>query len=428
MKHTLKPLAGIILALGLAGVIVALHSRSHPALNGIGSPVFAPRPAPDLAIVQADPFVQKIAAADTDFGFRLLALLAPAKPRENVFFSPFSISQALDLTLNGAGGQTQQGIASTLGLKGLPLDKVNQANGLLLPSLENPDPQVQLSVANALWIQQGKSFNPKFQARCRQFYDADTTALNFGSANAAPTINGWVSQNTQGKISQIVSPSDLANANAVLTNAVYFHGKWATPFDKASTRNGLFTHADGSQKTMPLMSHEGRYSYLQTDTFQAVRLPYGKGRLAMYIFLPKSHSGLEAFLKTTTAAQCEKWLPQMHTTELDLRLPRFHADYSETLNDSLSHMGMAPAFDPTADFSPMGLRNSYISEVVHKATLDVDEEGTIATAVTAGMMPASIPTPAPPPIQMRVDHPFFCAIRDDATGTILFLGAIRDPQ
>ena len=186
--------------------------------------MFAPRLAPSLAIVKADPNIRQIAKADTDFGFRLLALLAPAKPRENVFFSPFSISQALDLTLNGAGGQTQQGIATTRGLSGLPLAKVNEANGLLLPSLENPDPQVKISIANALWIQQGGAFKPDFQARCRQLYDAGTTALNFSSSEAAPEINGWVSKNTQGKIKEIVSPLDLANATAVLTDAVYFRG------------------------------------------------------------------------------------------------------------------------------------------------------------------------------------------------------------
>ena len=195
MKQHIRPLAGIFLVAILTGCgLLAVQSRPKlvPSVNA-ASPV---RPAPRLAVVQADPGVRQIAKANADFGFRLLARLAPAKPHGNVFFSPFSISQALALTLNGAGGQTRQDIAATLGLGAMPNAAVNQANGLLLPSLENPDPQVKLSVANALWIRQGLAFNPEFQARCQQFYHADTTALNFSSADAAPTINAWVSRNT----------------------------------------------------------------------------------------------------------------------------------------------------------------------------------------------------------------------------------------
>ena len=164
MKQYLKPLFCVVLAAGVAGIVLAsLKNHSQPLPASLLNAVTRPRTAPSLAVVKADPFVRKIAAANTDFGFRLLAQLAPAKPRGNVFFSPFSISQALDLTLNGAGGQTQQGTATTLGLSDLPLKNVNQANSLLLSSLENPDPLVKLAVANALWIQQGLAFNPEFQ-------------------------------------------------------------------------------------------------------------------------------------------------------------------------------------------------------------------------------------------------------------------------
>ena len=174
-----------------------------------------------------------------------------------------------------------------------------------------------------------------------------------------------------------------------------------------------------------MSSDEMRCSYLQTGTFQAVRLPYGKGRVAMYIFLPKSHSGLKSFLKTATAAQWAKWMAQMRPSEVNLSLPRFHADYSETLNNPLSQMGMAFSFGGDADFSPMDLPGSYISAGLHKATLDMDEEGTVATAATAVILQESAVLA---PAEMHMDHAFFCAIRDDATGTILFLGAIRDPQ
>lgn len=415
MKHRIRPFVPIILGLALAGLGLAAGHISHR------------KAAPDPAVVAANPGVRQAAQAETGFGFRLLARLAPAQPRQNIFFSPFSISQALALTLNGAGGATRGGIAQTLGIGTLPTGAFNAANGLLRPSLENPDPQVELTVANALWIQQGRTFAPKFQAQCQQFYDADTTALNLGSPSAAPTINHWVSQNTRGKITTIVSPLDLINAQAVLTDAVYFHGKWAVPFEKASTQPKPFTRADGSRKSVPMMSGENEWSYGQTPSFQAVRLPYGKGRIALYVFLPRKPSGLDAFLQTATAANWNGWLARMQPTEVHLLLPRFHADDALTLNDPLSRLGMASAFGPQADFAPMGLPDCYISKVLHKATLDVDEEGTVATAATAVIMTESARRPPPSPIQMRVDHPFFCAIRDDATGTLLFLGGIREP-
>ena len=198
MTRLSRPAAWLILGISLAtlALLAALHRSS----------------APPLAVVKADPDVRRVVSADTDFGFRLLARLAPDKSHANVFFSPFSVSQALALTWNGAGGATRTGIGATLGLGGLLPASVNAANGLLLPSLSDPDPQVKLSVANALWIRQGRTFNPAFQEACRQFYGADATTLDFGSPGAADTINAWVKGHTRGKIEQIVSPSDLAGA------------------------------------------------------------------------------------------------------------------------------------------------------------------------------------------------------------------------
>ena len=420
MPRLPRPAAWLALGVVLVTLVLVALRRLPDAL-----PALAARPhAQPLAVVKADPNVRRVAQADTDFGFRLLARLAPDHSHANVFFSPFSLSQALAMTWNGAGGATQRDMGTTLGLAGLPPTKVNAANGLLLPSLENPDPQVELTVANALWIGGGGAFNPDFQRTCQQFYGADTTALDFGSPSAADTINGWVKDHTQGKIDQIVSPADLASATAVLTDAVYFHGQWGKAFEKTETHDAPFTLADGSQQIVPLMSQEDEFSYLETPTFQAVRLPYGQGRLAMYVFLPKSKTGLDALLQTATASQWDRWLTKMHVTYLSLSLPRFHADDQWTLNKPLSQMGMASAFGSGADFSPMGLPGDYIQAVIHKATLDVDEEGTTATAATAVVMTESIRVSK----EMRVDHPFLCAIRDDATGTVLFLGAIRDPQ
>lgn len=379
---------------------------------------------PSPAIVAADPGVRRL--ADTDFGFRLLHQLAAGQPTGNVFFSPFSVSEALLLMLNGAAGQTRQDMAHTLGLGAITQGQVNAANALLLPSLANPDPKVEVSVANALWANQGVAFSPAFQERSRRFYNAQATTLDFGSPAAAQTINDWVGSNTQGKITQIVSPRDISSAAVVLTNAVYFHGKWQTPFDKAGTESGLFNLTPGGTKSVPLMSQDGSYSYLETRQFQAVSLPYGAGRMSLYVFLPKKGISLNTFVRMVNGSTADKWIGAMKPTEMTIILPRFRANYEVTLNAPLSVMGMSSAFGPGVDFSPMGLKGSFISAVIHRATLEVDEEGTVAAAVTSGIMTVGVrPSPM---VVMRVDHPFFLAIRDNVTGTILFEGVIRDPQ
>lgn len=385
------------------------------------------RPAPpDPAVVSANPNVQKVSAAGAGFGFRLLRRLTADQPSGNIFFSPFSISEALMLTMNGAGGRTKQDMAQTLGLGALPPAQLNAANALLLPSLENPDPKVEISVANALWANQGIVFAPQFQADAKQFYRAETTALDFGAPAGAQTINDWVSTNTQGKITQIVSQADIAHASAVLTNAVYFHGLWQSPFDKAGTADGLF-HLTGSRtKPVPLMSQENSFAYLQTPQFQAVSLPYGAGRLSMMVFLTTSGTRLDTFASGLSSQRMNGWIAAMKPTRMTLFLPRFKADYSVTLNTSLSALGMGSAFGPGADFGPMGLKGVQISAVVHKAVLDVDEQGTTAAAATGVTMTASIEFPPPP--TMRVDRPFFCMIRDSITGAVLFEGVIRAPQ
>ncbi len=381
-------------------------------------------PPPDPAVVAANPGVKRLAAGTNAFGFHLLHQLTAKQPG-NVFFSPFSISQALLLTLNGAGGQTQKDLARTLGLTALSQDQINAANALLLPFIANPDPKVEVSVANALWANHGVVFNPAFQERTRRFYNAQATTLDFGSPAASAAINGWVSQNTQGKITQIVSQTDLAQSEAVLTNAVYFHGTWQSPFDKNETTEGPFFLASRRTKTVPLMSQTKTFPYLNTPKFQVVSLPYGKGRISLVIFLPKPGTSLSAAVSGLNGSSVNQVIGAMKPAKLSIILPRFRADYTVNLNAPLSALGMGSAFSPGADFSPMGLRGAQINAVIHKAVLEVDEEGTIAAASTSVMIQCKYFVPK---TVVRVDHPFFCAIRDQVTGDILFEGVIQDPQ
>lgn len=399
-------------------------------------PLAAPSP-----ITASNPDVQAVSRAGSDFGFRLLHLLATdgTKPLDaNVFFSPFSVSQALTLVLNGAGGQTQTDMAKALGLEALTQDSINAANVELLPALTS-DSKVQIDVANALWANTGWTFLPAFEADAKKFYHAQVTTLDLHSPRAAATINGWVSKNTRGRIPTIVTEEDLKYSTNLLTNAVYFHGQWQVPFEPANTSIEPFYLARGGTELVPLMEQGGEIAYLDAPQFQAAILPYGTGRTSMAVFLPKPGVSVETLALSMTGGTAVYWLGAMQPTEIQLYLPRFRANTREMLKEPLMTLGMGLAFDDHADFDRMCLRRTKqgevlhvkLDEVLHVATLDVDEQGTVAAAATAtiaGMAGAMPTTPPPPPPIMRVDRPFLVLIRDTGTGTLLFAGVIRNPQ
>jgi serpin B len=366
--------------------------------------------------------------SDTKFALSMLKDLTKSKPSENVFFSPFSVSQALDMALNGAAGSTQSAIESTLNVTGTGHAAINDRSKALLADFNDPKSGVELSVANALWASQTFTFNPTFQAVSKDDYNADTQSLDFMGPSAAATINAWVKNQTKGKIDEIVSARDLMRSDAVLTNAIYFHGAWTEPFEKSATQSGPFKLGDGSMKTMPMMDETKSLSYFETPNFQAVRLPYGPGRLAFYVFLPTSGSNLDSVVSEATPQNWASWTAQMKPHQVHLKLPRFKANTSLLLNDPLTDLGMGIAFTRNADFSKMGQPPSFISKVLHKAIIEVNEEGTVAAAATGITMSPMMAMRVPVIVNMTVDHPFLCAIRDDHTGTILFIGAIRNPE
>ncbi|GAB4305023.1 MAG: serpin family protein [Oscillatoriaceae cyanobacterium] len=346
--------------------------------------------------------------------------------QKNLFISPTSISTALAMVYNGAHGETQTAIAKTLSVQGISLADLNQGNAALKASLETGDDKVAIDIANSLWLNKTSSFLPGFIQRAAETYEAKISTLDFTTPQAADVINAWVKEQTQGKIEEIVKEID-PDTIAFLVNAIYFKGKWSEEFVKAETKEMPFTLLDGSQKRHPMMSQSGEYSYYDNEQFQAVALPYGEGRWSFYVFLPKPGVSLDKFYQSLTAETWEKWMQQFRKQPGDIKLPRFKVEYDITLNDSLKAMGMEVAFDRNkADFSGMTEEKAAIDKVQHKTFVEVNEEGTEAAAVTSvGIMPASAP---PPPFEMVVDRPFFAAIRDGETGTILFMGSIVNPE
>ncbi len=374
------------------------------------------------------PVNPKLLAANTQFGFKLYAEIVGQTPDQNVFVSPTSVAIALAMTYNGASGSTRQAMAKTLALSGLKLAEVNQANSDLKALLENPESQVKLTIANSLWGKQGMVFKPTFINQNRQFYGAQVTDLDFLNPDASNQINNWVKEKTQGKISQIIdrlSPDDVL----VLVNAIYFNGTWTHPFDPSQTSPKPFHLLNGQVKNHPLMTQSGDYKYLETSTFQAVSLPYGQQRrLSLDLFLPKPGSSLAAFHKTLNPENWKTWLSQFRSRPGSVQIPRFKLEYSMQLNQALSALGMGVAFDQAqANFADLSPVSTHIDRVQHKTFVEVNEVGTEAAATTAvGITATSVPVD--PPFNFVADRPFFCAIRDRQTGTVLFMGAIVEPK
>ena len=411
-------MAAIVTLTSVSCSMAAGSNRTPRPINSSSSPIAA------HSKLVVNP---KLIEANTRFSFKLFSEILKQDSPKNVLVSPVSIAIALSITYNGAGGETQQAMAKALEMQGMSLLEINQANATLKTLLESNDPSVKLTIANSLWVRKGVDFKPEFIQRNQKFYAAEVTSLNFADPSAPRQINDWVKKNTQGKIREIVDRLD-ANQMMVLINAIYFKGQWMTEFDKNQTTDRPFTLATGRQKQHPMMAQKGDYRYAETQQFQAISLPYGKGRTSLYVFLPKPNTNLADFQKTLTAENWQTWMKIFSKREGSIQLPRFKMDYEIDLKNSLSALGMSVAFDPSkADFSDLSTTATRIDEVKHKTFIDVNEEGTEAAAVTSVGIRATSIQQEVAPFVMIVDRPFFCVIRDNKTGEILFMGSINDP-
>lgn len=371
----------------------------------------------------------QLTQANLEFGFALFEQLRQASPGENVLVSPTSVAMALAMAYNGAATETQAAMADVLGLTGMDMEQVNQANQALGQYLMGLDPDVALSIANSLWINQELPVHRAFIERVQGAYGAEVASLDFSDPAAKDQINGWVKAATRDRIASIVDdipPDQLM----FLINAVYFKGDWTKAFNPDLTRDRPFILADGTEIQHPRMVQSGNYLYLETDQFQAISLPYGNGSLNFEVFLPAEGTDLDDFYAQLTPATWQQWIQQMRRRDGEIQLPRFQFAYEADLIPVLDALGMGIAFEAgRADFSNLTEIESFINQVRHKTFIDVTETGTEAAAVTSiGIMPTSIMIPEEEPFQMAIDRPFLAAIRDRQSGTLLFMGAIADPR
>lgn len=373
---------------------------------------------------------QVASAAQTAFGLRLLGTLAKEGPHHNVFVSPSSVFLALGMLESGAAGGTRSALRGTLSVPQDVSEAALHESASALSSLLQQPGGAELSIANALWADRRVTLAPDFVALCRQIYHAHAETLDFNNPDAADTINAWVKANTGNKIADIVSARAVSGSVAILTNAVYFKGKWQHPFDKKLTQNGAFHRADRTEKQAPMMHQPGlKNVYLSGDGYEAAVLPYGppqmdEGGLVLCVLLPQPGNDVADVL---AKVDVRRLLDHEEPVELDLRLPRFTLDFSASLKMALAQMGMRVAFDyGAADFSPLGSREFFVGDVLHKTRLEVDEEGTVAAAATAILAPMGMPRPLDKKV-MTVDRPFALLLCDRQTGAVLFAGLVYDP-
>jgi serpin B len=255
----------------------------------------------------------------------------------------------------------------------------------------------------------------------RESFDAEVLGLDFSSPKAVSTINDWVKDKTEGLIDSIIEQSDR-DVMMYLINAIYFKGQWMYEFDADHTSDESFSNADGAQKTVPMMSLHGTLPYASLDNLSLIDLPYGDSLYSMTIVLPHSTESIDELAASLTSETWDEWTAKLRPVELDLFLPRFEIDYFSSLRSVLVDMGMTDAFSNAADFSRINSdQELFISNVLHKTVLKVNEEGTEAAAVTAVEMRA---TSVGEEVIFRVDHPFILAIREKNSGAILFAGKI----
>jgi serine protease inhibitor len=346
-------------------------------------------------------------------------------PGSNAFLSPLSASMALGMALNGANGETLDGMRATLRLAGMTEAEINQGYRDLIELLGGLDTETEMRIANSIWGREGFPIEPAFTEAGRSFFDAEVASLDFGSAGAVQTINDWVSRKTNDRIPRLL---DQIGADEVLflINAIYFKGKWRQAFDSKDTRSGPFHAADGRDRSAFLMRQEETLRYDETDDYQAVDLLYGNGAFAMTVLLPKPGRTPAALLAGLDPVAWRALADRFHTVAVDLTLPRFRMEYSRKLNDDLVSLGMGVAFDRgRADFyriADVRPERLYLTRVEQKTFVEVNEEGTEAAAATSVGVGV---TSAPLVVEMTVDRPFVFAIRERLSGTVVFLGVMN---
>ena len=402
------------LYLFITGLIFSLTGCSH----NVGSD---PGPS-DIVMTQKS---LQLVNADNTFTFNLIKKI-PDNSGHNVMVSPLSISLALSMTLNGADGDTKSAIINTLGLSALNVEEINQVYFELVSALKKADPKVILNIANSIWIKKNYPVLAPFIATNQKYYDATVELIDFDQT-ALGKINGWVNQKTNAKIPKIL---DQISADEImfLINAIYFKGMWQVQFEKSRTENETFTPGNATTVNVPFMKIKDQFAYSVQTGYKALRMPYGRGKFGMVILLPDEGVTADQLLTEMSPLSWQALNAALdHLTKVDVWMPRFKFSWESTLNEILSSLGMAVAFNKNdANFSKINVTDQlFITKVKHKTFIEVNEEGTEAGAATSVGIGLTSVGPGEP--QFHLNRPFLFLITESDTGAILFVGKVESP-
>jgi serine protease inhibitor len=381
------------------------------------------RPAPETW--SEIPLDARMVEGSTAFGLDLHRELAAAAPDENLFVSPASLGFALLMTARGGRGDTREEILELLGLSGMSDEEIGEHAERWVASLIDPERRVELAVANSMWIRDHFEVRQPFVDWNRVHLRAEVARRDFDDPATVREINDWVADATRGRITDLVAGLDPLDW-LILINALYFKGDWTHAFEERRTSDWPFTRPDGSQVMARMMSQPTKFPAYRTDAgHEMVRLPYGSGRFEMVLALPAWGSDLPAFTGKLTGERLRGWLADDRWSESEVMLPRFRMEWEGSLAEPLKALGMEIPFDPhRADFGEIApaVEDLHVRRILQKTFVEVNERGTEAAAATKVVMG---PTSAPPIVIF--DRPFFFAIHDRATRTLLFTGQVTDP-
>lgn len=365
--------------------------------------------------------------ANNQFGFDLYKKIYTYEDEaDNIMVSPLSVALALSMTYNGAETTTKEAMEKTLRLQGLSREEINLSYQILVKGLKSVDPKVLIEIANAIYYRKGFDVETSFVTANHTFYNAEVSALDFGSPTAIDIINGWVFDKTRGLIPTIIQEITPSHVMFLL-NAIYFKGTWTKEFNPKSTVKQPFITGTGKSVDVDFMHRTDTLDYARNELFSAIRLPYGKENYNMYVFLPEPDKKIDDLVAQLDKKNWEEWMKLFKTTQtVDIMLPKFKFPYEVKLNDVLSDMGMGIAFDARADFTGInrggGLNIDYVK---HKSFIEVNEEGTEAAAVTVVAIERT--SIGPSKTYFHVTRPFMYAITEKTTGAIMFMGTVKKP-
>ncbi len=368
--------------------------------------------------------------SDQTFAFEFFSKVYAEEQKEddlNFMVSPFSLSMALTMTWNGSDNETKLAIQRTLKMDDMSDQEINNYFKKLKESFEKTDPSTKMAVANSIWTNKSIKILPEFASLNKNYFNATVDAVDFSDPNSAQKINQWADDKTNGLIKKVIEETN-PQALMYLLNALYFKGIWTSKFDAKNTSKMNFINEKGQSRKVDMMYQNHYYNYANDETMEMIELPYGNQAFSMLVLLPKQGRIIADITRTLQIKDYwNNMKNSLHGTNVDVFIPKFKTEYSKELNSVLKDMGMGIAFSPdNADFSRMSATSSFISFVKQFTYIATDEVGTEAAAVTVvGMMTTSLPL-TPQKVTFKAERPFIYMIQEKSTGSILFMGAVKN--